>query len=84
VGASSSDARFAPVAFRNADGKYVVVVKAAAGGAFTVGGLPAGTYGIDYTTSTEYMRALPDVTIGSTQAVSTSIPASGVLTIFAK
>lgn len=84
VGASSSDARFAPVAFRNANGKYVVVVKAAAAGAFTVGGLPAGTYGIDYTTSAEYMRALPDVTIGANQPVSASLPDSGVLTIFAK
>ncbi|MGQ0643302.1 MAG: Ig-like domain-containing protein [Gemmatimonadaceae bacterium] len=84
VGAASADARFAPVAFRNANGKYVVVVNAAAGGSFTVGGLPAGTYGIDYTTASEYMRALPDVTISGSQPVSTSIPTTGVLTIFAK
>ncbi|HJU74822.1 MAG TPA: Ig-like domain-containing protein [Gemmatimonadaceae bacterium] len=84
VGATSSDARFAPVAFRNANGKYVVVVKTSAGGSFTVGGLPAGRYGIDYTTANEYMRALPEVTISGSQAVSTSIPGTGVLTIFAK
>ncbi|HJU74827.1 MAG TPA: Ig-like domain-containing protein [Gemmatimonadaceae bacterium] len=84
LGASSSDARFAPIAFRNANGKHVVVVKATAGGTFTVGGLPAGTYGIDYTTSSDYMRALSDVTISGSQSISTSIPATGVLTIFAK
>ena len=84
VGATTADSRFAPVAFRNLNGKYVVVVKASAGGSFTVGGLPPGTYGIDYTTASEYMRALSDVTITSTQTLSTVIPASGVLTIFAR
>jgi Big-like domain-containing protein len=84
VGATSADARFAPVAFRNANGKYVVVVKASAAGSFTVGGLPAGRYGIDYTTATDYAHALPDVTISSSQAISGAIPATGVLTIFAK
>ncbi|MEQ1694076.1 MAG: hypothetical protein ABMA00_22495, partial [Gemmatimonas sp.] len=84
VGATTADSRFAPVAFRNLSGKYVVVVKASAAGTFTVGGLPPGTYGIDYTTASEYMRALGDVTITSTQTLSTAIPASGVLTIFAR
>jgi uncharacterized protein YjdB len=84
LGASSGDARFAPVAFRNANGKYVVVVKASAGGSFTVGGLPAGTYGIDFTTSADYMKPLADVTITSAQSLTTAIPDSGVLTIYAK
>lgn len=84
VGATTTDARFAPVAFRNVTGKYVVVVKATAGGSFSVGGLPAGTYGIDYTTAAAYMQALPDVAISSTQAVTAAIPATGVLTIYGK
>lgn len=84
LGASSTDARFAPVVFRNANGKYVVVVKASAGGSFTVGGLPAGTYGIDYTTPADYMKPLSDVTISGAQSITTAIPDSGVLTIFAK
>ncbi len=84
LGATSTETRLAPVAFRNLSGKHVVVVKASAGGAFSVGGLPAGRYGIDYTTATEYMRALGDVTITSSQALATSIPAAGVLTIFAR
>jgi Big-like domain-containing protein len=84
VGATSADARFAPVAFRNANGKYVVVVNATAAGSFTVGGLPAGTYGLDYTTATDYAHALPDATISGSQAITAAIPATGVLTIYAK
>ena len=84
IGASTSNTAFDPVAFRNPSGKYTVVVKATSGGSFTVGGLPAGTYGIDYTTTADYMRPLPDVTITGSQAITTNIPASGVLTIFAK
>ena len=84
IGAASTDSRFAPVAFRNANGKHVVVVKASAGGTFTVGGLLPGTYGIDYTTSADYMKPLPDVTITGAQSITTTIPDSGVLTIYAK
>lgn len=84
VGAATADERFAPVAFRNVNGKYVVVVKTSAGGSFTVGGLPPGTYGIDYTTASAYMQPLPNVTITGAQVVSTAIPAAGVLTIFAR
>jgi uncharacterized protein YjdB len=84
VAASSTDSRFAPVAFRNTNGKYVVVVKASAGGTFTVGGLLPGTYGIDYTTPTDYMKPLADVTITGAQSITTTIPDSGVLTIYAK
>lgn len=84
LGATTGNAAFSPVAFRNADGKYTVVVKATTAGSFTVGGLPAGTYGIEYTTATDYARALPDVTITSAQAVSASIPAAGALTVYAK
>lgn len=84
VGATSADANFAPVAFRNANGKQVVVVKASKGGAFSVAGLAPGVYGIDYTTDSEYARALSDVTVSVGQVVNTNIPAAGVLTIFAK
>jgi len=84
IGAPSTDSRFAPVAFRNTNGKHVVVVKASAGGTFTVGGLLPGTYGIDYTTSADYMKALPDVTISGAQSITATIPDAGVLTIYAK
>ena len=84
VGATSTEAANEPVAFRNVDGKYVVIVKAAAGGTFGVGGLPAGTYGIDYTTANQYMQPLPDVVLGAGQTLTTAIPATGALTIFAR
>ena len=84
VGVTSTDPQFAPVAFRNLNGKYVVVVKASAAGTFGVGGLPAGTYGIDYTIAGTYAQALPDVTIGSGGVVGGTIPGVGVMTIFAR
>ncbi|MEQ1764374.1 MAG: FG-GAP-like repeat-containing protein [Pyrinomonadaceae bacterium] len=82
VGASSGNASFDPVAFRNADGKFVVVVKATTGGNFAVQGLPAGTYGIFYTTGIAYNQSAAPQTITNGQAVSTSIPAAGVITIY--
>ncbi len=82
--ASSSSPTLDPLAFVNANGKYVVVVKADTGGSFTIGGLPPGTYGIKYTTSREYDRDLPDQSIGSGESVTTGIPEAGVLTVYQK
>jgi hypothetical protein len=82
VGALTGDARFAPVAFRNANGKFVVIVKAAAGGDVQIRHLPAGTYGINYTTGAAFDVDRPDVTIAAGQSVTASIPASGVVTIY--
>lgn len=84
IGATSGNAQFAPVAFRNTNGKFVVVVKASAGGTFSVSGLPAGTYGIDYTTSSAYMVPLANQTVAAGQVLTTAIPAAGVLTVFAR
>jgi hypothetical protein len=84
IGASSTNAAFAPVAFRNPNGRFTLVVKATSGGSFTVGGLPAGTYGIEYTTAAEYARSLPDVTISASQTVAAAIPAAGAITVYAK
>lgn len=80
VGATSTDARFAPVAFRNADGRYAVVVKATAPGTATIGGLPAGTYGIDFTTSATssvenpQTGSRPDQTITAGQTITVDVP----------
>jgi len=84
VGATTANAQFAPVGFRNSNGKFVVVVKASAGGSFSISGLPAGTYGIDYTTASAYMVPLANQTITGAQLLSTAIPAAGVLTVFAR
>jgi hypothetical protein len=84
IEASTSAGSFDPVAFINANGRYVVVVKAAGSGMFTVAGLPAGTYGIVYTTSQQFAATHPDVQLESGRALQTSIPREGVLTIYGK
>lgn len=82
IGASSGDDRFAPVAFRNTDGRHVVVVKAGAGGNFSIEGLPPGRYGLKYTTGAQYDVDLPDVTLQGGQLLPANIPAAGVITIY--
>lgn len=82
--ALSNDANFAPLAFKNTDQKNVVVVKAAAGGPITVNDLPAGTYGIFYTTASQYNINPSDQIINAGQSINTNIPAAGVLTVYAK
>ncbi len=73
---------FDPLAFINPGNKYVVVVKASSGGTFAVQGLPAGTYGLKYTTNATYDVDLPAVTLAAGQRLTTAIPAAGVLTIY--
>jgi hypothetical protein len=84
IDAVSQNPALAPVAFINANGGYVVVVKASASGSFSISGLPAGTYGVFYTTASEYNVNRPDATISAGQTLSTSIPDDGVITIYRK
>jgi hypothetical protein len=82
IDATSSRSAFDPVAFINPGGDHVVVVKATAGGNFTVQGLRAGRYGVKYTTAAEFDVDLPDVNVASGETLSASIPAAGAVTIF--
>jgi len=82
IEAACQQAAFDPLAFINADGSYVVVVKCNAGGEFTIGGLTAGAYGIKYTTTSEYDVDLPEQVIHAGQAVTAQIPQAGVLTVY--
>ncbi len=90
IEATTTNAAFDPVAFINTDGTYVVVVKASAAGTFTVGNLPAGTYGLFHTTGPDGLTVSsydvkgPDQAIVVGQSVSATIPGAGVLTIYAK
>jgi hypothetical protein len=84
IEATSDSADFDPVAFVNTNNRYVVVVKAAAVGNFTIDGLPSGTYGIKYTTAGQYDVDLPDQSLGAGEPLPTSIPAAGVLTVYQK
>lgn len=76
------------VPFVNNNGAYVVPVKCTAGGTFDVLGLPAGTYGIRYTTGdgtsapSAYDTALTTQTITAGGAVNVVMPAAGIVTIF--
>ena len=84
IDATSQAEALDPLAFINEDGGYVVVVKCDDDRAFSIEGLPAGTYGIKCTTAQQYDVDLPDQNIEMGQAVSTAIPAVGVLTVYAK
>ena len=84
IQANSDTPGVEPLAFINTNGGYVVAVKADSGSSFAIQGLPAGTYGIKYTTNGEYDIDLPDVTIGAGQTVNSSIPVPGVITVYAK
>ena len=92
IDAQSSNSAFDPVAFRNANGKEVVVVNANSGGSFTISGLDSGRYGSFYTTGTcitdqsctvtAYDVQLPNQTISGGEALTASIPDAGVITIY--
>lgn len=83
IGASSSNGALAPLAFINTNGAWAVVVKATSAQSFTVGDLPTGTYAIHYTTATETNTILTPQSITAGQDISTSIPAAGVIAIYA-
>lgn len=84
IDAESVDRALDPVAFINKDGCYVVVVKAAAASTFVVRNLPAGVYGVFYTTKSQYDVNSADQSAAQGEAVSASIPAAGVITIYDK
>jgi hypothetical protein len=90
VDATSGIPALHPLAFINTNGKFAVVVRTDAAASFTIGGLPGGVYGTVYTTGprqdapTQSGVVGPDVTITTGQALPASIPARGVITIYAK
>jgi O-glycosyl hydrolase len=86
IGASTGNtAVLRPLAFRNVNGKYVVVVRTTGGAALTVRGLPAGMYGINYGTSSGAWNVdQADVSVPSGGTVQASIPSSGVVTIYGR
>lgn len=83
TGVTSDNSDSDPLAFINADGKYVVVIKTQSGRSLTVGGLPAGVYGIKYTTQNAYDVDHAYQTLAPGESLDTSIPSSGVITVYA-
>jgi hypothetical protein len=82
IGAEPGAGAVQPVAFINPDGTQVIVAQAAARARIGVIGLPAGQYGIRYTTDSESDAALPDAQVAAADTLWTAIPGRGVLTIF--
>ncbi len=72
------------LSFRNTNGMYAVVVHTTGSQSISVTGLPAGTYGITYTTPSAFLTNLPDQSISTGSAINVTMPASGYLTIYGK
>ena len=81
VGAVSGDGRLDPLAFRNVNGKMVVVVKTTSGATVTIQRLPPGTYGVTYTKASESFVAGNDIAVGSSGTLQVTMPGAGVITI---
>ena len=73
-----------PLAFINTDNQHVVVIKADSAGDFTIQNLPAGTYGVFYTTSAAFDAQGTNIEVVAGQRLKASIPAEGVITIYGK
>ena len=85
VGATSQNSELLDaLAFRNTDGRLIVVVKAAEEATFGVTGLKAGTYGINYTSGSQTGVELDSIQLEVNDTLVTSIPGQGLLTIYAK
>lgn len=83
VGAKSDNTAMKPVAFRNVDGRYVVVVGVDRSGVVAISGLPEGEYGIRFTTKGGQVREFPNVHATSKAMAHMTIPAEGTVTFYA-
>jgi hypothetical protein len=81
IGAASGDSRLDPLAFRNANGRVVVVIKAAEGASMQLRRLPPGSYGVTFTTASQSFVSLGDMNVSASGTLQVSIPAAGVITI---
>lgn len=83
VGATSTSGLIRPVAFKRPDGKLVLVANTTAAATLDVGGLPAGDYQVSFSTAAQPGAVGAVQTILAGQTLTTTIPASGVITISA-
>jgi hypothetical protein len=84
IGANTTNASFDPLAFVNANGAYVVVINAKSPGAFSVQGLPPGTYEASYSLYGQNVVKASDLSVLGGQSLTTSIPGTGLITIAEK
>jgi hypothetical protein len=77
-----------PLAFRNPNGTYAVVMKCSGAVSFDLAGLPDGTYEVRYTTGngtsvpSAYWQSLSDQVVSGGNTGSISMPGAGVITIY--
>src|SRR5579862_2341561 len=83
IDATANNGSLHPLAFVNANGHYVVVVKADAESTFSIAGLPAGNYGIEFTTHEQYNADMRDYRVVDGTLIA-RIPVQGVITIYEK
>ncbi len=81
IGVTSTTGTIAPVAFRNANGKFVVVANTTAGATLNVSGVPAGTYDVSFSTSAAPGAVGAPVTVAAGGVLTASIPAAGTITL---
>jgi O-glycosyl hydrolase len=79
IEARSSDDGVKPVAFKNVNGSFVVVLASDSARTMTVRGLPPGRYRASYTTAKETGREMPPLDSGGNLSV--TLPSAGILTI---
>ena len=84
VGALSGDQRLAPLAFRNTNGKLVVVIRAEGAAPVQLRRMPPGNYGVVITTNSQVFASLPDIAVGTAGTLQVNMPASGIMTIYAR
>jgi hypothetical protein len=82
IGASSTRDTLKPTAYITPQSRYVVVMNTAGSLTMDVAGLPAGTYGVTYTTAAETRAPAQDVTVSAGDVFTVSIPGGGVITVF--
>ncbi|MGH9372490.1 MAG: glycoside hydrolase family 30 beta sandwich domain-containing protein [Vicinamibacterales bacterium] len=83
IEASSNATGFDPVAFRNVDGRVVVIVEADGPGVFALDGLPAGRYETSYMTAAGNVTSVNARSIVAGTSYDAEMPGAGVLTVAA-
>jgi hypothetical protein len=81
IGAASDNGKFAPVAFRNPDGRVVILIKAERGGEVEVAGLPAGTYAPGGVFETGEVEAAEPLHVEPGASVRVEVASKGVLSL---
>ena len=84
IDATSNDVDKKAVAFKNVNGMHVAIVQSKDAGQISVKGLPAGTYGVRYTTAEETGRDLAAMNINAGEPLTMRLPAKGVVTFYQK